>query len=207
MGAQAALGRRLATPQLLRSTLGYLADRVAGRLRSAGHGRSHRDGAGAVHRPSIGDPFGHVARGHRLDVDRDRAGHRTRPRSHWPIMPESARSPCSPFRSRTLSVHRPCSSSSHSNRSTTGSVPGPTRRRPLGGRSIGGCHSCPFRSRIGPLRDRDVLRRRSSARSVPGACRAQSPRAWCVRRSTCMTMRSGTDRRVLKCHGPAVTAR
>jgi DNA polymerase IV len=36
MGAQAALGRRLATPQLLRSTLGYLADRVAGRLRSAG---------------------------------------------------------------------------------------------------------------------------------------------------------------------------
>ena len=35
MGAQAALGRRTATPELLRSTLGYLADRVAGRLRSA----------------------------------------------------------------------------------------------------------------------------------------------------------------------------
>jgi DNA polymerase-4 len=36
MGAQAALGRRTATPELLRSTLGYLADRVAGRLRAAG---------------------------------------------------------------------------------------------------------------------------------------------------------------------------
>lgn len=35
MGAQAALGRRLATPELVRSTLGYLADRVAGRLRAA----------------------------------------------------------------------------------------------------------------------------------------------------------------------------
>jgi DNA polymerase-4 len=36
MGAQAALGRRRATPELLRSTLGYLADRVASRLRRAG---------------------------------------------------------------------------------------------------------------------------------------------------------------------------
>ncbi len=36
MGAQAALGRRVATPELLGSTLGYLADRVAGRLRAAG---------------------------------------------------------------------------------------------------------------------------------------------------------------------------
>ncbi len=36
VGAQAALGRRLATPELLRSTLGYLADRVASRLRAAG---------------------------------------------------------------------------------------------------------------------------------------------------------------------------
>ncbi len=36
MGAQAALGRQRATPELLRSTLGYLADRVAGRLRAAG---------------------------------------------------------------------------------------------------------------------------------------------------------------------------
>ncbi len=36
MGAQAALGRQKATPRLVRSTLGYLADRVAGRLRSAG---------------------------------------------------------------------------------------------------------------------------------------------------------------------------
>jgi DNA polymerase IV len=36
MGAQAALGRRTATFRLVRSTLGYLADRVAGRLRSAG---------------------------------------------------------------------------------------------------------------------------------------------------------------------------
>jgi DNA polymerase IV len=35
-GAQAALGRRYATPQVVRSTLGYLADRVAGRLRAAG---------------------------------------------------------------------------------------------------------------------------------------------------------------------------
>jgi len=35
MGAQAALGRRMATPELVRSTLGYLADRVAGRLRAA----------------------------------------------------------------------------------------------------------------------------------------------------------------------------
>jgi DNA polymerase-4 len=36
MGAQAALGRREATPRLVRETLGYLADRVAGRLRK-GH--------------------------------------------------------------------------------------------------------------------------------------------------------------------------
>jgi DNA polymerase-4 len=36
VGAQSALGRRRATPALLRATLGYLADRVAGRLRSAG---------------------------------------------------------------------------------------------------------------------------------------------------------------------------
>ncbi len=35
MGAQAALGRRTATPELIRETLGYLADRVAGRLRKA----------------------------------------------------------------------------------------------------------------------------------------------------------------------------
>ena len=35
MGAQAALGRRRATPELVRSTLGYLCDRVAGRLRAA----------------------------------------------------------------------------------------------------------------------------------------------------------------------------
>ncbi len=35
MGAQAALGRRDATPDLIRETLGYLADRVAGRLRKA----------------------------------------------------------------------------------------------------------------------------------------------------------------------------
>jgi len=36
VGAQAALGVRDATPQLLRATLGYLADRVAARLRLAG---------------------------------------------------------------------------------------------------------------------------------------------------------------------------
>lgn len=35
MGAQAALGRRNATPELIRETLGYLTDRVAGRLRKA----------------------------------------------------------------------------------------------------------------------------------------------------------------------------
>lgn len=35
MGAQAALGRRRATPELVRETLGYLADRVAARLRGA----------------------------------------------------------------------------------------------------------------------------------------------------------------------------
>jgi DNA polymerase IV len=35
MGAQAALGRRAATPELIRDTLGYLADRVASRLRQA----------------------------------------------------------------------------------------------------------------------------------------------------------------------------
>jgi DNA polymerase-4 len=35
MGAQAALGRRRATPELIRETLGYLVDRVAGRLRKA----------------------------------------------------------------------------------------------------------------------------------------------------------------------------
>jgi DNA polymerase-4 len=36
VGAQAALGRRAAAPILLRTTLGFLADRVAGRLRAAG---------------------------------------------------------------------------------------------------------------------------------------------------------------------------
>jgi DNA polymerase IV len=36
IGAQAALGRRRATPELLHSALGYLADRVAGRLRASG---------------------------------------------------------------------------------------------------------------------------------------------------------------------------
>jgi len=36
IGAQAALGRRRATPALARQTVGYLADRVAGRLRAAG---------------------------------------------------------------------------------------------------------------------------------------------------------------------------
>ena len=36
VGAQSALGRQRATPVLVRSTLGYLADRVAGRLRAAG---------------------------------------------------------------------------------------------------------------------------------------------------------------------------
>ena len=36
MGAQAALGRRTVTPDLLRHTLGYLVDRVAGRLRLSG---------------------------------------------------------------------------------------------------------------------------------------------------------------------------
>ncbi len=35
MGAQAALGRRQPTPELIRETLGYLVDRVAGRLRQA----------------------------------------------------------------------------------------------------------------------------------------------------------------------------
>jgi DNA polymerase-4 len=35
MGAQAALGRREPTPALIRDTLGYLADRIAGRLRKA----------------------------------------------------------------------------------------------------------------------------------------------------------------------------
>jgi DNA polymerase-4 len=35
MGAQAALGRQEATPELIRQTLAYLADRVAGRLRTA----------------------------------------------------------------------------------------------------------------------------------------------------------------------------
>jgi len=35
MGAQSAFGRRQVTPGLLRSALGYLADRVAGRLRAA----------------------------------------------------------------------------------------------------------------------------------------------------------------------------
>ncbi len=35
MGAQAALGRRLVTSPLVRETVGYLADRVAGRLRGA----------------------------------------------------------------------------------------------------------------------------------------------------------------------------
>jgi DNA polymerase-4 len=36
VGAQSALGREMATPGVLRSVLGYLADRIAGRLRAAG---------------------------------------------------------------------------------------------------------------------------------------------------------------------------
>jgi DNA polymerase-4 len=35
VGAQSALGRTVATPEVVRSTLGYLADRVAGRLRAS----------------------------------------------------------------------------------------------------------------------------------------------------------------------------
>jgi DNA polymerase IV len=43
VGAQAALGRQRATPDVVRSTLGYLADRVASRLRTAGRaGRTVR---------------------------------------------------------------------------------------------------------------------------------------------------------------------
>jgi DNA polymerase-4 len=43
VGAQAALGRRQVTPDLVRSTLGYLADRVASRLRVSGRaGRTVR---------------------------------------------------------------------------------------------------------------------------------------------------------------------
>lgn len=38
VGAQAALGRRFPTPELVRTTFGYLADRVAGRMRAAGCG-------------------------------------------------------------------------------------------------------------------------------------------------------------------------
>ncbi len=38
IGAQAALGRRVPTRELLHATLGYLADRVASRLRAAGRG-------------------------------------------------------------------------------------------------------------------------------------------------------------------------
>jgi DNA polymerase IV len=38
MGAQGALGRRTATPDVLRSSLGYLTDRVASRLRAARRG-------------------------------------------------------------------------------------------------------------------------------------------------------------------------
>jgi len=36
MGAQSALGRRVATPELLRTELGFLADRIAARLRAGG---------------------------------------------------------------------------------------------------------------------------------------------------------------------------
>jgi len=36
VGAQSALGRRTATPRLIRTVLGFLADRVAGRMRAAG---------------------------------------------------------------------------------------------------------------------------------------------------------------------------
>jgi DNA polymerase-4 len=38
VGAQAALSARVATPELVRTTLGYLADRVAARLRASGRG-------------------------------------------------------------------------------------------------------------------------------------------------------------------------
>jgi DNA polymerase-4 len=37
MGAQSALGRRVPTPELLRREIGFLADRVAARLRAGGH--------------------------------------------------------------------------------------------------------------------------------------------------------------------------
>ena len=61
VGAQAALGRRRATPELLADTFGYLADRVAGRLRApARPGAPSRSGCASGH--ALGDPLAHPAR-------------------------------------------------------------------------------------------------------------------------------------------------
>ena len=110
MGAQAALGRRRATTELLRSTLGYLADRVAGRLRAAGWAgrtvtvRVRFTGLRSVTRSATaaGPDLRHL--------DPDGAGHRAgRCRSGGPSR-RARRSPSWQCRSPTWCTNRPCSS-------------------------------------------------------------------------------------------------
>jgi DNA polymerase-4 len=75
MGAQAALGRRQATPDLIHETLGYLVDRVAGRLRN-------RDRPGSLSPHALGDPVSHPARCHFDHADAHRSGRSTRSFGH-----------------------------------------------------------------------------------------------------------------------------
>ena len=82
MGAQAALGRRQATPELIRETLGYLADRVAGRLRKAQSGRTDGDRKGPFRPSAFSDPVDHAARCHLDDPDSDGGGRAASPVSH-----------------------------------------------------------------------------------------------------------------------------
>jgi len=76
VGAQAALGRTEATPHVVRSTLGYLADRVAARLRAVEQGGAYGKRQSALHRASLGDPLSHADEPDRRHVDAHRAGHR-----------------------------------------------------------------------------------------------------------------------------------
>ena len=86
VGAQAALGPRPAEPRLVRSTLAYLSDRVAGRLRSGGlAGRTITVRVRFASR-RVADPFGHPGGSRLLDLDPDRAGHPV-----WPPPPLPAR--------------------------------------------------------------------------------------------------------------------
>ncbi len=76
MGAQSALGRRIATDELLRTQLGFLADRIATRLARQGPRRAHDHRAGPVPGPGVDHPVAHPPHRDLDDPHADRAQRR-----------------------------------------------------------------------------------------------------------------------------------